>query len=108
MDSHDGGLAVVEGSDGTVVRMWGSVDESLRAQASAVMAHTMSRDGGVVVDAGDLEFVDSSGLAFILAILRAGEEDGRAVLLRDPPLVLLEMLEVLGLDSQVPLEFSSV
>ena len=62
--------------------------------------------GAVVLDAAEMEFVDSSGLAFILQVLRAAQEDGRDVLLRDPPTLLLEMLDVLGLADQVPLEFS--
>jgi anti-anti-sigma factor len=101
------GLAAVEHGDGTLVSMWGSVDESLRGQASAVMAHALGRPGAVVVDASHLEFLDSSGLAFILQLLRAGEEDGRRVVLRDPPTLLVEMLDVLGLDDAVPLEFSA-
>jgi anti-anti-sigma factor len=100
------GLEAVERPDGTLVRMWGSVDESLRSQASAVMAHALGRPGAVVLDAAGVEFVDSSGLAFILQVLRAAQEDGRDVLLRDPPTLLLEMLDLLGLSDQVPLEFS--
>ncbi|MDO8122208.1 STAS domain-containing protein [Isoptericola sp. b490] len=101
------GLEAIEIPDGTLVRMWGSVDESLRAQASAVMAHALVRSGSVVVDADAMEFVDSSGLAFILQLLRAAQEDGRPVVLRDPPTLLLEMLDLLGLSDQVPLEFST-
>lgn len=100
-------LEAIEVADGTVVRMRGSIDESLRAQASAVMAHALGRSGPVVVDAGQVEFLDSSGLAFILQLVRAGREDGRAVVLRDPPDLLLEMLDLLGLTGDVPLEFSS-
>ncbi|HMO10423.1 MAG TPA: anti-sigma factor antagonist [Actinotalea sp.] len=96
--AHDGtsGVEAVELPEGTLVRMWGSVDESLRSQASAVMAHALGRTGPVVVDADDVEFLDSSGLAFILQML-----------LRDPPVLLLEMLELLGLRDEVPLVFSA-
>ena len=100
-------LEAIELADGTLVRMRGSIDESLRAQASAVMAHALGRPGPVVVDAGQVEFLDSSGLAFILQLVRAGREDARAVVLRDPPDLLLEMLELLGLIGDVPVEFSS-
>ena len=107
--AHDGtsGVEAVELPEGTLVRMWGSVDESLRSQASAVMAHALGRTGPVVVDADDVEFLDSSGLAFILQMLRASHEDGRQLLLRDPPVLLLEMLELLGLRDEVPLVFSA-
>lgn len=102
-----GGIAAEDLADGTLVRMWGSVDESLRAQAGAVMAHALTRPGRVVLDAGRVEFVDSSGLAFVLQVVRACQEDARAAVLRDPPALLVEMLEVLGLSGEVPLEFSS-
>ena len=106
-DDGVSGLEAVELEDGTLVRMWGSVDESLRSQASAVMAHALARSGPVVIDADRVEFLDSSGLAFILQMLRASHEDGRTVLLRDPPVLLLEMLDVLGLREDLPLEFSA-
>ncbi|MCV2392736.1 STAS domain-containing protein [Actinotalea sp. M2MS4P-6] len=106
-DLEQDGLEAVAVGDGTLVRMWGSVDESLRSRAGVAMAYALARSGPVVMDAGRVEFLDSSGLAFILQMLQAGEEDGRAVVLRDPPDLLLDMLQVLGLAGEVPLEFSS-
>ncbi|NTW42132.1 MAG: STAS domain-containing protein [Cellulomonadaceae bacterium] len=100
------GLDAVDDGDGTLVRMWGDVDASLRNQASAVMAKALQHDGQVVVDASGVEFIDSTGLAFILQLLRAADEDGRRVVLRDPPALILEMFDLLGIGGQVPLEFS--
>lgn len=101
------GLDATDLGDGTLVRMWGDVDASLRGQASAVMSRAMQRPGSVVIDASAVEFLDSSGLAFVLQLLKAGEEDGRAVVLRDPPALLLEIFDLLGMTGQVPLEFSA-
>ena len=106
-DAGPDGLIAEPNGEGTLVRMWGSVDESLRTQASAVMARALGRPGPVVVDAAGLDFLDSSGLAFLLQLVRAAREDGRAVVLRDPPDLVVEMLQVLGLGDEVPLEFSS-
>lgn len=102
-----GGIASSDLPDGTRVRMWGAVDESLRAQASTVMAHALGREGRLMMDVGDVEFLDSSGLAFILQMLRAAEEDGRYAELRDPPTLLIDMLDILGLTGAVPLTFTS-
>jgi len=107
---HPGKPSGVEASDnegGSLVCLWGEVDESLRDQASLAMAYVMTRPGGVVIDTAQVEFLDSSGLAFILQLLRSGEEEGRPVVLRDPPELLLDMLDLVGLGGQVELTFSS-
>lgn len=101
------GVDAVDLSGGTLVRLWGEVDESLRDQASLAMAHTMARPGGVVIDTSAVEFLDSSGVAFILQLLRSGVEQGTSVVLRDPPHLLLDVLDLLGLDGRVQLDFSS-
>ena len=100
----------VDASDiegGSLVRLWGEIDESLRDQASLAMAYVMTRPGGVVIDTAQVEFLDSSGLAFILQLLRSGAEEGTSVVLRDPPELLLDMLDLVGLGGQVELAFSS-
>lgn len=102
-----GGLESTALEVGTLVRMWGDVDASLRGQASGVMAHVMARPGPVIIDASAVEFLDSTGVAFILQLVRAGEEDGRRVVLRDPPVLVLEVFDLIGLGGTVPLEFTA-
>ncbi len=101
------GVDAVDLETGTLVRLWGEVDASLRDQASLAMARAMARGGAVVIDTAQVEFLDSSGLAFILQLFRCGAEQGTKVVLRDPPDLLLDMLELLGLRAGVALEFSS-
>ncbi|HWS57297.1 MAG TPA: STAS domain-containing protein [Actinotalea sp.] len=101
------GLEAVDLDGGTLVRMWGDVDAGLRGQASAVMARALQHGGPVVIDASEVEFLDSSGLAFILQLLKAGEEEGRPVVLRDPPTLVLDMIDLLGMTGQVPLRFTA-
>lgn len=102
-----GGLALVtDGGDESLVRMWGDVDATLRDQASEVMSAVIQRGDRVVVDASEVEFIDSSGLAFILQLVNVSDEAGRPVVLRDPPALVLEMFDMLGLSEHVPLDFS--
>jgi len=106
-DRPGGGLEAVDLAAGTLVRMWGDVDAGLRSQASAVMARAMQHGGPVVIDASGVEFLDSSGLAFILQLLKAAREDHRKVVLRDPPTLVLDMFELLGLAGTIPMEFTA-
>lgn len=103
---HDGGVAVSDEGDGCVVRLWGDVDAALRSQASAVMSQVLARTGPVVMDASRVEFIDSTGLAFLFQLVKVGAEDGRQVILRDPPVLLLDLLDVLDLSGEIPLDFS--
>ena len=101
------GVDAADLEHGTLVRLWGEVDEGLREQASRAMAHAMARPGGVVIDTSEVELIDSSGLAFILQLFRSGAEEGTPVVLRDPPDLLLDMLDLVGLAGRVTVEFSS-
>lgn len=105
-DTDVGGLVAVPDGDATLVRLWGSVDEALRAEASVAMAVALGRTGPVRIDTSGVEFLDSAGLAFILQLVRACKEDGREVRLVDPAPQLIELLDILELRGQVPLEFS--
>jgi anti-anti-sigma factor len=98
----DGGLEAQETAEGVRIRMWGAVDGSMRPQASAVLMHTFARPGRIELDASELEFIDSSGLAFVLQLMRSAREDGRAISLSEPTPVLTDLLEVLGLADQAP------
>ena len=104
---HGGGVAVSDEGDGSVVRLWGDVDAALRSQASAVMSQVLARTGPVVMDASRVEFIDSTGLAFLFQLVEVGAEEGRQVILRDPPVLVLDLLDVLGLSGQIPLDLSA-
>lgn len=106
-DAEVGGIEVSPFEDGSVVTMWGEVDGSLREQAGLSMAEVVGRGGPVVVDMSRITFIDSSGLAFLIQLHRLSvEEPAQRVVLRDPPVLVLEMLDMLGLSGQVPLDFT--
>ncbi|PZR52902.1 anti-sigma factor antagonist [Xylanimonas oleitrophica] len=90
--------------DGTVVTLWGEVDAALRESASETMASLAAHNAGnpVVVDAKDVTFIDSSGVAFILQVYVLGQETGAPVTLRDPSEAVTEVLEMVGIGGRLP------
>lgn len=98
-----GGIELADAAaDQSVVRLWGDVDAGLREQASDVMARVVLRSGPVVVDASEVSFLDSTGLAFVLQLVKAGEEDGRDVVLQDPPDHMTDLVSMVGMADRVP------
>jgi anti-anti-sigma factor len=101
-----GAIEVTHDDEGSLVRLRGEVDATLRAAASASMIEIAGRGGPVVIDAGRVTFIDSSGLAFILQLHGLSEESGQRCALRDPPALVLELLDLIGMDGRIPLEFT--
>lgn len=102
-----GGIEITEADARACVRLWGDVDASLRDQASAAMVELAQRGGPYVVDIADVAFIDSSGIAFILQLHRLATEEGSTAILRDPPGLVTDMLELIGLTGAIPLEFGA-
>lgn len=86
----------------TVVRMCGEIDGALRAAASRTLVGVIQRDRRVVVDLGDVSFVDSAGIAFLLQLVQVGREQGFPVLLRDAPQRVVDVLELIGVRDDLP------
>ncbi len=105
-DHPTGWISVTDDGEASVVTLLGEIDATLRDAASASMVQVVRHGGPVVVDAAGVTFVDSSGMAFLLQLHRLGEESGQRCALRDPPALVLELLEVLGMDGRIPLEFT--
>lgn len=92
-----GGIDVTAAHGRTVVRLWGEVDGALRAEASTSMAQALASSAPIVVDATDVTFIDSSGLAFVLQLNLAAGETAQGLTLRDPHRQVLEKLDMLGM-----------
>ncbi len=88
-----------------VVRLWGEIDHSLRPDASEAMMALLGHDGPVVADLADLTFIDSAGLAFLLQLQRWCADGGHRLVLADPPVLLLDLLDAVGASDAVDLEF---
>jgi anti-sigma B factor antagonist len=83
----------------TIVKVWGEMDLS---NASILRIHIMSevRDGhhNVGIDLSDLDFIDASGLAVLIAGRRMTEEVGGSLTLISPSAQVRKVLHVSGLD----------
>lgn len=92
--------------DGSVLTLWGEIDAQLRGAASQAMASLASRPdpAPIVVDARDVTFIDSSGIAFVLQVYVLGEETGSTVTLRDPSAEVMRVLEMVGIADRLPVE----
>jgi len=101
-----GGIEVGEDPTRGEVRLWGDVDASLREQASVAMIELLRRGGPYVVDMSGVTFIDSSGIAFVLQLHRLATDEGSTVILRDPPHLVTDMLELIGLAGTIPQEFT--
>ncbi|WP_250445582.1 STAS domain-containing protein [Actinotalea sp. C106] len=92
-----GGITVHETADSTIARLWGEIDEALRHEAGAALSRTLDRNLSVVIDTRDVTFIDSTGIAFLIQFCTVGREEGLTVSLADPPAVVTEVLDLLGL-----------
>ncbi|RMI14478.1 anti-sigma factor antagonist [Cellulomonas triticagri] len=99
-----GGIEVTTAHGRTVVRLRGEVDGALRAEASASMAQALASTAPILVDATDLTFIDSSGLAFVLQLHLAAGETGQQMTLHDPGRELIDKLDLIGMADVIPLE----
>lgn len=90
--------AYVDGST-TVVVLSSEIDATMRDQASSALADAVRGGVPVVADLRDVDFLDSSGVAFLLQCRRACAELGVGFSLRNVPPRAAEVLRVLGLDA---------
>lgn len=90
--------------EGSILTLWGDVDALLREAASQAMSSLAARPAAapVIVDARDVTFIDSSGVAFILQVFVLGQETGSPVLLREPSRAVMEVLDMVGISERLP------
>ncbi|WP_432493289.1 STAS domain-containing protein [Kineococcus gypseus] len=79
-------VVVIADVDETRVLLSGDVDASLGAELATASAAVLARDTPIVVDAGEVVFMDSTGIGF-LARLASRAQRPPVVLLRPPPVV---------------------
>jgi anti-sigma B factor antagonist len=88
------------GADGrTIIFAAGDIDLSTVDILREALARALEHPGSVLVDLGDVGFVDSSGLnAFVWGHQQA-QDSGRSLTLRRPSQLLCRLLEITALDS---------
>src|SRR3954470_8216468 len=92
-----GAIHVAIGDGRVVVTLTGEVDAALRSDASRARAATLAAGLPVLVDATDVTFLDSSGVAFLLQLHRAAAEADLEVRLRDPGQTVVDVLRLVGM-----------
>jgi anti-anti-sigma factor len=90
-----------EGSGALVVRVTGEVDMSNAASVQEVVDQITGTGVEILIfDLGGLEFIDSSGLAVLLA----AAQKVPSVQLRNPSPIVRRVVEVTGLSETLPTE----
>jgi anti-sigma B factor antagonist len=105
-DISDGTLAVrtARGEDAYVVSLRGELD--LANAATAETALNEALNGGeaqVVVDMGELEFIDSTGIALLVAALSRNGDKARLRFIPSKSPAVTRVLELTGLAERLPL-----
>ncbi|WP_454049732.1 STAS domain-containing protein [Cellulomonas sp. Marseille-Q8402] len=97
---HDGPGQISAHPDGSVtpIRLTGEVDAALRDQASRAMADALTGGRPVELDLGGVDFIDSSGLAFLLQCHRACLQVGLGCAVTHVPDTTMELIRLTGLD----------
>jgi anti-anti-sigma factor len=94
---HQFGLAIVQVNGHSDIRVTGEVDlataPELRRRLDAVIA---AGTGNIDVDLSDVAFLDSSGLAVLLAAHQAACDEHRRLTVRHPSKPVLRVLQVSG------------
>lgn len=96
-----GSIRTEAGPEVLELRLAGEIDAALRPQASESMAVALTAGTPVVIDASDVTFIDSAGIAFVMQLHHAGSEAGIDVALRDPRRVLRDVLDMIGYGDQI-------
>jgi anti-sigma B factor antagonist len=85
-------------SRAAVLRLHGDVDffseDAFRAEAEQLLAAEIDE---FIVDLGDVNMIDSSGLSLLVDLLRLCREMGLPMLLRDVPEQVRQLLDITGL-----------
>jgi anti-anti-sigma factor len=93
---HDG--------DAAVVAPRGEIDLASIAELRRALGAAVAAGGDVVVDLGDVSFLDSSGLSVLVAFHRQLAALDRRFTLRRASGSLLRLFQIAGLDSYLTIE----
>lgn len=91
-------IVVLRTPEALVVRLAGEIDAGMRDAASDAMVAVVRETLPLVIDTSGVTFIDSSGLAFLMQLHRVATDGDRAVTLRDPSGVVVDLLAMIGLD----------
>lgn len=81
----------------TVLRLAGEFDSAARPLLHLALVRAGSEGDTVVVDLRDITFLDSSTLGLLVSARRRATQEGRLLVLTDPPPRVLRLLRITGL-----------
>jgi len=93
----------LEGADGPVIALSGEVDmlvaDQLRSAGETAIAHAEAKSSQrLVIDLGEVTFLDSTGIGALVAISNAAGAAGVALVLRAVSPRISKLLAITGLD----------
>jgi anti-sigma B factor antagonist len=92
----------------SVISLSGAFDLTTReAVLSAGTNALEGNDCGVVLDLAGVTFIDSSGLGALVQLANLGRDSERPVVLRDPSVRVMRVLELTALDTTLSIERST-
>lgn len=92
------GIALVENPRTSHVRMWGEIDLEVRRRAGVVCQAVSERGLPLVIDAGGVTFMDSTGMSVLVRLARDAEAGSYPISLVNAPWNLRELLTITGVD----------
>jgi anti-anti-sigma factor len=98
-DWPSGSITLERDGAGSVLRLTGDVDAPVVEQFEAANPDTVPVD---VVDVGDMTYIDSSGLGFLVRWARAASGSGQPPVLRRPTRRFDQVLDLTGLTPLFP------
>jgi anti-sigma B factor antagonist len=105
-DICDGTLTVRNALDGDthLISFCGELDLANAATAEAELTNALDKaDKQVVVDLRELEFIDSTGIALLVAALRRNGEGSRLRFLPEKSPAVTRVLQLTGIEEKLPL-----
>ncbi|HEX3324913.1 MAG TPA: STAS domain-containing protein [Solirubrobacterales bacterium] len=105
-DIADGTLEVRTAKDGDtyVISLCGELDLANAGTAETALEASLADDASnVVVDMRELEFIDSTGIALLVAALGHNGDEDRVRFIPSPAPAVTRVLELTGLAERLPL-----
>lgn len=90
-----GAVSVFFDDDGTLIVLVGDVDRVLSEDLEHAGRDAIDHGQSITIDAAGVRFMDSVGVAFLVR-LAASVPDKEQVILRDPSLSVLDLLQITG------------
>jgi anti-anti-sigma factor len=99
-------IDMLDGDFGTTIKLAGELDSATCDDLVSRFEAAIPALGGreLVIDLGEVTFIDSSGMRAIIAIERRAGEEGVTLRLTRPPPEVIELLQITGITDRVALK----